>query len=78
MSSRSDRLLPNLSDAESPDSEHLLTEYKTSAMKSDDYKWTDRVYHHTDMDETRPIRQPPRMFPLAKLVEVGEMLEDMQ
>jgi hypothetical protein len=39
---------------------------------------TDRVYHHVDMGEARPIRQPPRRLHLTKQADVGKMLEDMQ
>jgi hypothetical protein len=47
-------------------------------MKSDDHRRTDKLYHHIDTGEARPIRQPPSRFPLAKQVDVGEMIEDMQ
>jgi hypothetical protein len=46
-------------------------------MNSDDYRWTDSVYHFIDRGEARPIHQPPRKLPSAKQVDVGEMLEDM-
>jgi hypothetical protein len=39
---------------------------------------TDTVYHHTDMEEARPIHQPPERLPLAKQAEAGEILKDMQ
>jgi hypothetical protein len=69
---------PNLSNAESQELEELLTEYSDIfAMDSDDYRLTDRVYHHIDMGEARP-RQPPRRLPWAKQADVGQMLEDVQ
>jgi hypothetical protein len=59
--------------------EELLTEYRDIfAMKSSDCGQTDRVYHHTDMGEARPICQPLRRLSLAKQANVGEMLEDMR
>jgi hypothetical protein len=36
------------------------------------------VYHRIDTGDVRPIRQSPKEAPLAKQVELGEMLEDMQ
>jgi hypothetical protein len=70
---------PNLSDAESRELEDLLTKYRhIFAMKSDDYRQTNRVYHCIDMGETQLIHQPPRRHPLSKQAEVGEMLDDMQ
>jgi hypothetical protein len=59
--------------------EELLTEYEDIfAMDSDDYGWTNRVYHRTDTGEARLIRQPPRRLPLAKQADVGMMLKDIQ
>jgi hypothetical protein len=70
---------PNLSDAESRESEELLTEYTDIfAMKSDDCGRTDRIYHRIDTGEARPIRQSPKRLPQAKQADVGEMLENMQ
>jgi hypothetical protein len=70
---------PNLSDAESRELEDFVTEYGVIfAMKSDDYRWADRVYHHIDTGEAQQIHQPPRRLPLAKQAEVGEMLNNMQ
>jgi cytochrome c peroxidase len=58
---------PNLSDAESWDLEDILTEYgDIFAVDSDDYRRTNRVYHHVNMGEAQSIRQPPRKLPLAK------------
>jgi hypothetical protein len=43
---------PNLGNAESQELEELLTEYgDIFAMKGDDYRWTNRVYHHIDKGE---------------------------
>jgi hypothetical protein len=69
----------NLSDTESQELEELLTKYRDiSAMKSDDYRYTNIVYHRTDMGEALLICQPPRKLSLAKQADVGEMLKDMQ
>lgn len=49
---------PDLSDAESKALEELLIEYADIfAMKSDNYGWTDRLYHSIDTGEARPICQ---------------------
>jgi hypothetical protein len=59
--------------------EDLLTEYEgIFAMDSEDHGQTNKVYHHIDMGDARPIRQPQRRLPLAKQAEVSEMLGDMQ
>jgi hypothetical protein len=59
--------------------EELLTEYgDIFAMKSDDYRWTDKVYHRIDTGEARLICQTPRRLPPAKQGDVGEMLKDKQ
>jgi hypothetical protein len=43
---------PNLSNAESREMEELLTECKDIfSTKSDDCRWTDRLYHHIDTGE---------------------------
>jgi hypothetical protein len=43
---------PTLSDAESQEFEELLTKYRDIfSMKSDDYGWTKRVYHHINTGE---------------------------
>jgi hypothetical protein len=43
---------PNLSDGKSRELKELLTEYgDIFAIKSDDYGWTDKVYHHIDKGE---------------------------
>jgi hypothetical protein len=36
------------------------------------------MYHHTDVWEAQPIRQPLRRLLLAEKEEVGKMLENMQ
>jgi hypothetical protein len=47
----------NLSDAESQELEELLTKYgDIFGMKSDDYGWTNKVYHCIHMVETQSIR----------------------
>jgi hypothetical protein len=59
--------------------EELLTEYEDIfAVDSEDHGWTNKVYHRIDMGDARTIRQPPRRLPLAKQVEVSEMLYEMQ
>jgi hypothetical protein len=61
----------NLSDREFQELEDHMTEYEDIfATGSEDYGRTDR--------DARPIRQPPRRFPLAKQAEVSGMLDDMQ
>jgi hypothetical protein len=40
---------PNLGEWNPKELDELLTEYRTSAMKSDDYGRTDRVYHRKVM-----------------------------
>jgi hypothetical protein len=47
----------NLSDIESKEMKELLTEFDAIfTTNSNDYMQTNRVYHCTDMGETRPIR----------------------
>jgi hypothetical protein len=59
--------------------DELLAQYgDIFAVDSEDYGWTNRVYHHIDMGEARQIWQPSMRHSLAKQVDVGEMLEDMQ
>jgi hypothetical protein len=54
----------NLSDNASKELEELLTKYgNIFVMKSDDYRWTNRVYHHIDTGEGQPIRQPANDSP---------------
>lgn len=56
----------------------LLTKYRVIfAMKSDGYCRTNRVYHRINMGQARPI-QPLRRLRLAKQVDVGKLLKDMQ
>jgi hypothetical protein len=70
---------PNLGVEEIRELEDLVTEHEdVFATQSSDYRRTDRVYHHIDTGEARPIRQPPRRLPLAKQAEATEMLEDMR
>jgi hypothetical protein len=55
----------------------LLTEYgDIFATKGNDYGWTNRAYHCIDRGQARPIHQPLRR--LAKLANVGKMLEDIK
>jgi hypothetical protein len=62
-----------------PESWKSFTKYgDIFAMKSSDFEWTDRVYHHIDPGQVRLIRQPQRRHPLAKQVDVDKMLENMQ
>jgi hypothetical protein len=57
----------------------LLAEHEDIfAVDSKDYGWANKVYHHIDKGDARPIRQPPRRLPLAKHAEVSEMLNGMQ
>jgi hypothetical protein len=69
----------NLSDGEFQELENLTTEYEDIfAMGSEDYGRTDSVYHGIDTGDALPVRQPPRILPLAKQAEVNGMLDDMQ
>jgi hypothetical protein len=45
-------------------------------MDSDQYERADRMYHHIDTGEARPIRPLPRR-PMAKEEDMVEMLDDM-
>jgi hypothetical protein len=47
-------------------------------MKSNDYRRTDRVYHHIHKGEARLIRPLPRRLPLVKQMNVGKMLKHIQ
>jgi hypothetical protein len=70
---------PNLSNTEFQELEDIVTKYRDIfAMDSNDYRLTDKVYHHMDMEEARPFHQPPRRLQLVKQADMGEMLEDMQ
>jgi hypothetical protein len=68
---------PNLSDEEFQELKKLLAEY-ISAVGSEDHGRTNKVCHHIVTGDARPIRQPPRRVPLAKQVEVSDMIDDMQ
>jgi hypothetical protein len=47
--------------------EELLTEYRDIfVVDSDDYGWTNRVYHCVDTGEAQLICQSPRRLALAK------------
>jgi hypothetical protein len=55
---------PNLSDAESQELDEHLTEYgDIFALDSNDYRQTDKVYHHIDMGEAQPTNQTLRRLP---------------
>jgi hypothetical protein len=70
---------PNLHNGELQESEELITKYEdVFAMKSSDYRQTNRAYHRIDAEEARPIQQPLRRLPMVKQVEVDKMLQDMQ
>jgi hypothetical protein len=59
--------------------EELLTEYRDIfAVDSEDYRWTNRVYHCVDKGEAQLICQSPRRPALENQAVVGEMLEDMK
>jgi hypothetical protein len=59
--------------------EELLAEYEDIfAVDSENHGRTNKVYHRIDAGDARPIRQPPRRLPLAKQMELSEMLDDMQ
>jgi hypothetical protein len=69
---------PHLTNGEFQELEEL-TEYENIfSGDNKDYGRTNKGYHHTDMGDARPIRQPPRRIPLTKQAEVNEMLDDMQ
>jgi hypothetical protein len=58
--------------------EEVLTKFgDIFATDSDDYGWTERVYHSTDTGEARPIREPPRGLLLAKQEDVSEKFKDV-
>jgi hypothetical protein len=57
---------PNLSDTESWELEKLTEYGDIFATKSDDYRWTDKLYHRLDSGVARPIRQPRRSSPKQK------------
>jgi hypothetical protein len=68
-----------LSNGEIQESGKLVTKYKdVFAMKSSDYRQTNRVYRHIDAEEARPVQQPPRRLAMVKQVEVDNMIQDMQ
>jgi hypothetical protein len=70
---------PNLSVREAQALEELIADYQdVFEIKSGDHGRTEKVYHRIDTGDARPIRQPPRRFPLAKQAEVNGMLEDMK
>jgi hypothetical protein len=58
---------PHLSHGELQEFEELLADYENIfAVGSEDQRWTNKLYHRTDMGEARPNRQPPRKLSLAK------------
>jgi hypothetical protein len=66
----------NQSDAESRELEELTEYGDIFAMKRDDYRRTDRVYHSIERGgQTNP---PSPEETLAKQEDMGEMLKDMQ
>jgi hypothetical protein len=68
----------HLTNREFQELKELLTEYGDIFAGDDkDYGRTNKVYHRIDMGDARPIRQPQRRIPLAKQVEVRELLGDM-
>jgi hypothetical protein len=70
---------PHLANEEFRELEEPLTEYEDIfAGNNEDYGRTNKVYHRIDMGDVQPILQPPRRIPLAKQVEVKEMLDNMQ
>ncbi|XP_023721736.1 cyclic AMP-responsive element-binding protein 3-like protein 2 [Cryptotermes secundus] len=70
---------PHLNTREFQEFEELVAECADIFAKdNDDYGRTNKVYHHMGTGEARPIRQPPRRVPLAKLAEVNEMLDNMR
>jgi hypothetical protein len=70
---------PHLTNEEFRVLEELLTEYEDIfAGDNEDYGKTNKVYHHIDTGDARPIRQPPRRIPLAKQTEVKEILDNIQ
>jgi hypothetical protein len=70
---------PHLSNREFQELGELLAEYENIfAVDSEDRRQTNKVYHHIDMGDVQPVRQPARRLPLAKQAEVSEMLDDMQ
>jgi hypothetical protein len=61
---------PNLTDGEFQELKKLLAEYENIfAGDDEDYGRTNKVYHRIDTEDARPIRQPPRRIPLAKLAK---------
>jgi hypothetical protein len=69
----------HLTNEEFQELKELPTEYEDNFPRDDeDYGRTNNVYHCIDTGDARSIRQPPRRIPLAKQVEVKEMLDDMQ
>jgi hypothetical protein len=48
------------------------------AVDSEDHGRANKVYHRIYTEDSPPIRQLPRMLPLAKQTEVSEILDDMQ
>jgi hypothetical protein len=56
-----------------------LTEYQDIfAGNIEDYGGTNKVYRRISTGDAPPIRQPPRRIPLAKEMEVKDMLNNMQ
>jgi hypothetical protein len=69
---------PHVSNGEFQELEELLAKYEDIfAVDTGDYGRTNKVYHCMDMEDVRPICQPPRRLTLAKQAKVSEML-DMQ
>jgi hypothetical protein len=69
---------PNLSNEETKKPEEITMYEYISPTKTSYYGRTDRMYHHIETGDVRPIRQHPRRLLLSKQAEVGRMLEDMQ
>jgi hypothetical protein len=70
---------PNLSGEEFQELKKLLAEYDDIfAVDSEDHRRTNKVYHCIVTGDARPIRQPPRRVPLAKQMQVSDMIDDMQ
>ena len=68
---------PNLNIREAQALEELIADYQdVFETKNGDHGSTEKAYHRIDTGNDRPIRQPPRRFPLAKQAEVNGMLED--